>query len=126
MPLFRMTTEALEAVPTTSFAIEDVRERQDLQRLLRAQLDLLGEDLLFVAEEYGSFQDSRRRIDLLAVDRSGRLVVIELKRTNDGGHMELQALRYASMVSTMTFDQLVEGHRRAQRGLGGDRARAAR
>jgi hypothetical protein len=36
------------------------------------------------------------------------LEVTALKRTEDGGHMELQALRHAAMVSTMTFDQLVE------------------
>jgi len=30
-----------------------------------------------------------------------------LKRTEDGGHLELQAIRYAAMVSTMTFDQAV-------------------
>jgi len=35
-------------------------------------------------------------------------VVIELKRTEDGGHMELQAIRYAAMVSAMTFDGAVE------------------
>ena len=51
-----------------------------------------------------------RRVDLLGVDREGRLVVIELKRTEDGGHLELQALRYAAMVSTMTFDDLVTAH----------------
>jgi hypothetical protein len=45
------------------------------------------------AEEYGLFEDSRRRMDLLALDHTGTLVVIELKRTDDGGHMELQALR---------------------------------
>lgn len=107
MPLFRMTADQLAPVATTSFSTERIRERQDLQRLLRHQLEVLGDDLLFVAEEYAAFQDSRRRIDLLALDRSGRLVVIELKRTDDGGHMELQALRYAAMVSTMTFEQLV-------------------
>ena len=32
-------------------------------------------------------------------------------RTDDGGHMELQALRYAAMVSTMTFTQAVEAYR---------------
>ncbi|GAA2567361.1 hypothetical protein GCM10010435_46250 [Winogradskya consettensis] len=46
------------------------------------------------------------------MDRDGRLVVIELKRTTDGGHLELQALRYAAMVSVMTFDDLVEHHER--------------
>lgn len=30
-------------------------------------------------------------VELLAVDRSGQVVVMELKRTEDGGHMELQA-----------------------------------
>jgi len=37
--------------------------------------------------------------------------VIELKRTEDGGHMELQAIRYASMISTLTFDKLVNIYR---------------
>ena len=36
--------------------------------------------------------------------------MIELKRTNDGGHMELQALRYAAMVSALTFDEVVDAY----------------
>ena len=43
---------------------------------------------------------------LLALDRDANLVVIELKR-DASAHMELQALRYASMVAPMTFDQVV-------------------
>ncbi|MBA7592725.1 hypothetical protein ES708_34918 [subsurface metagenome] len=34
--------------------------------------------------------------------------MIELKRTEDGGHMELQSIRYAAMVSTMTLEKAVE------------------
>ena len=37
-------------------------------------------------------------------------MVVELKRTEDGGHMELQALRYAAMASVMTFEQVVHIH----------------
>jgi hypothetical protein len=107
MVLFRVTDDALQRVPEITFALAELKERQDLQRLLRSRLDILGEDLMFVAEEYGAFDGSQRRIDLLAVDRTGQLVVIELKRTADGGHMDLQSLRYAAMVSTMTWDQLV-------------------
>lgn len=33
--------------------------------------------------------DSRLRIDLLGIDKAGNLVVIELKRTEDGGHIDL-------------------------------------
>jgi hypothetical protein len=44
------------------------------------------------------------------VFRQANLVVIELKRTEDGGHMELQAIRYAAMVSKMTFADAVNAH----------------
>jgi hypothetical protein len=65
---------------------------------------------MLLAEEYGHWEDARRRIDLLCLDRRCRLVVVELKRTEDGGHGELQALRYAAMLSAMTFRQAVEAH----------------
>jgi hypothetical protein len=87
-----------------------IGERADLQRLLRSQVDVLGDDLYVLTEEFGDWEDSKRRIDLLAVDTDANLVVIELKRTQDGGHMELQAIRYASMVSAMTFDRAVAIH----------------
>lgn len=110
--LFDMTDGSLVKVPKTTFAAEKVLERAHLQAALREHIDVLGDDLLVVAEEFGDFKDARRRIDLLCVDHEARLVVVELKRTDDGGHMELQALRYAAMVSTMTFDQLVETYQR--------------
>ncbi len=76
--------------------------------MIKDHIDALGDDLLVIAEEYGEFQESKRRIDLLAVDKEANLVVIELKRTTDGGHMELQAIRYAAMIANMTWDNAVE------------------
>ena len=110
MPLFEMTSNAFRPLNQASFADLKVRERDDLQRLLRTQIDVLGDDLYVLTEEFGEWDDSRRRIDLLAVDPQANLVVIELKRTNDGGHMELQAIRYASMVSAMTFERAEQIH----------------
>jgi hypothetical protein len=104
--LYDLTDGPLAPVPGTTFAQEQVLERTLLQAAIRDKIDVLDPNLLVVAEEFGEFEDARRRIDLLCVDRSARLVVVELKRTEDGGHMELQALRYAAMVSTMTFDDL--------------------
>lgn len=108
MALYRYSPSDIQPLVRTSLAAEQIREREDLQRLLMMRIEIISADLLVIAEEYSLFQDSRRRIDILAIDRGGNLVVIELKRTEDGGHMELQALRYAAMVSTVTLDHLVE------------------
>jgi hypothetical protein len=122
--LHRISGESLEPVSATTFAALELRERDDLQRLLRDDLSVLDDSLLLIAEEYGDFAGSQRRIDLLALDRTAQLVVIELKRTTDGGHVELQALRYAAMVSTMTVDQLIETHSR-QHGSSTEESRRA-
>lgn len=84
-------------------------ERSGLQRALRDRIDLVAPGVLVVAEEFTAFEDARRRIDLLGVDETGTVVVIELKRTHDGGQ---QAVRYAAMVSALTFDDLAEAFTR--------------
>lgn len=110
MPLFEITESGIERHLPAGFAGLGLRERQDLQRLLRDRIEVLADDLLVISEEFGNWEDARRRIDLLAIDQEGHLVVIELKRTEDGGHMDLQALRYASMVSSMTFENVVAAY----------------
>jgi hypothetical protein len=107
MALYEVGADALTPLVSTTLKSEKIRERQDLQRLIRDQIEVLDPDLLVISEEFGEWDASRRRIDLLALDRAANLVVIELKRDEVGGHMELQALRYAAMVSTMTFEQSV-------------------
>lgn len=108
MAIYELTADEIRSVDETTFADVGVAERGDLQRLLRRQVDVIAPDCLVISEEFGDWDDSRRRIDLLAVDTDANVVVIELKRTEDGGHMELQAIRYAAMVSTLTFDKAVE------------------
>jgi len=119
MPIFRVTDSSLQRVAETTFSAEKLLERRDLQRLLRADIGPLGEDLLVIAEEFSDWDASQRRIDLLCIDRDARLVVVELKRTEDGGHMELQAIRYAAMVSSMTLERAAAVYART---LGGEDA----
>ena len=112
MPIYRIEENEIHALERTSFAQQGLRERDDLQALLKARIDVIAPDTLVVAEEFGEWDESRRRIDLLGLDKNANLVVIELKRTEDGGHMELQAIRYASMISTLTLEKLVTIHAR--------------
>ncbi len=107
MPIFQIHADGLRPLSETKFEAEGLTERRDIQTLLRDQIAVLGEKLLVISEEFAGWLDSSRRIDLLCIDTSANLVVVELKRTDDGGHMELQALRYAAMISEMTFDQLI-------------------
>lgn len=112
MPLHKIDKERNKLIPVipTTYAIERWRERDDLQPLLRDNPEVLDPDILIVAEEFNDWQGSSRRIDLLGLDKEGSLVVIELKREEDGGHMELQAVRYAAMVSSMDFDAVVRAY----------------
>ena len=111
MPLYRWNRDDLETIPSVTFQTEQLQERTDLQRLLRDQPQVLEEGLLIVAEEFSDWEESGRSIDLLSLDQSGRLVVIELKRTQSGDHMELQSIRYAAMVANMTQEQVIDAHR---------------
>lgn len=111
MAIYELANDALIRIESTSFEVERLREKQDIQRLLRANIGAILEDSLVIAEEYGHFVDSNRRIDLLAVDKNANLVVIELKRDDDGGHMELQAIRYAAMVANLTWEQAVSAYK---------------
>ncbi|PMJ95288.1 hypothetical protein [Vibrio sp. 10N.261.55.A7] len=105
MSLYNIANKNLTALTPTTFAAEGLQERQDLQEALKSCIDAIAPDCLVISEEFSDWEDSRRRIDLLAIDRNANLVVIELKRDEVGAHMELQALRYAAMISTMTFEK---------------------
>lgn len=66
------------------FADLNVREREHLQEWLANQPDALGEELLIIQKEFDGFADTRERLDLLALDKNGQLVVIENKLDDSG------------------------------------------
>ena len=118
MPIYRIDDNRIVPIRRTTFAQEGLRERSDLQSFLRSRIDIISPEILLIGEEIGVWEDSRRRIDLLGVDTDANLVVIELKRTEDGGHMELQALRYAAMISSFTFEDATKAYETFLRKMG--------
>lgn len=107
MAIYELGQDRIKKIDQASYGELGIKEREDLQRLLKKQIDVVDDNVLVIAEEFRDWEDANRRIDLLGLDRDANIVVIELKRTQDGGHMELQAIRYAAMVSTMTFEKAV-------------------
>ena len=108
MAIYGIDDERIVPIEATTFEQLGMHERNGLQKLLKHNIEVISPDTLIVAEEFGEWEGSQRRVDLVGIDKDANLVVIELKRTKDGGHMELQAIRYAAMISTLTFDKLVD------------------
>lgn len=86
----------------------NIRERDHLQEWLANQPDALGEDLLIIQKEFDGFADTRERLDLLALDEDGQLVVIENKLDDSGRDVTWQALKYAAYVSSLTKAQIID------------------
>ena len=76
-------------------------ERWDIQQWVGGNPRILEEGLLIIAEEFADFDRTRERLDLLAVDRAGDLVVIELKRDDSGTDVHGQAIKYASYLEVL-------------------------
>jgi hypothetical protein len=107
MAIFNISKDGIYEISETSFHANGILERTHLQNYLRDKIDILCPKTLIISEEFSDWDESKRRIDLLGIDKDANLVVIELKRTDTGDHMELQALRYASMISTLNFENCI-------------------
>ena len=83
------------------------QERRDIQKWIAANPGILGEDLLIVGEEFSDFDKTNERLDLLAVDPDGKLVVIELKRDDTGADVHWQAIKYASYLQHTDTDTII-------------------
>lgn len=102
------------------------KERRDLQRWVTEHPQIVGPDLLFVTAEMDRWQRGSRRVDdrldLLFLDSSGCLIVVELKVGKAPEHVLTQAINYAALCSNLTVEDLVAEYAR-QRGIGPDQAR---
>lgn len=102
------TSNRIVKLKEVSFFDLGFTERHHLQEWLANQPDALGEELLVIQKEFDGFDDTRERLDLLAIDKSGRLVVIENKLDDSGRDVVWQALKYASYCSTLSNSRIAE------------------
>ena len=84
------------------------REREHLQEWIAKNPEVLGEELLIIQKEFDGFSDTNERLDLLALDKEGNLVVIENKLDDTGRDVVWQALKYASYCSTLSTSQIIK------------------
>ena len=107
--MFRINPEnqASEKISEVEFSRLGLQERRDIQEWIAANPGILGEGLLIVGKEFSGFDLTNERLDLLAVDWDGKLVIIELKRDDTGADAHWQAIKYASYLSHATPSDIV-------------------
>ncbi len=84
-----------------------LKEVDDIQEWIAKNPSILGDDLLIIGKEFSDFDRTDERVDLVAVDREGKLVVIELKRDCSDKNVHGQAIKYASYLSDATQEEIV-------------------
>lgn len=111
--MFRLdvATNSITAIERKSFASLSYGERKHLQEWIAGSPECLGEDLLIIQKEFDGFDETRERLDLLAIDKDGQLVVIENKLDDSGRDVVWQALKYASYCSALTRGKIVDLYR---------------
>lgn len=85
-----------------------LEERKHLQEWIANEPSSLGEDLLIIQKEFDGFSDTKERLDLLALDKQGNLVIIENKLDDSGKDVTWQAIKYASYCSSLSKQQIID------------------
>ena len=98
----------LSKLDTKTFGELKIGEVEDLQEWLANCPSALGEELLIIQKEFAGFDDTKERLDLLALDKSGTLVIIENKLDDSGKDVVWQALKYVAYCSTLKKSNIVQ------------------
>ena len=103
------TNRTFSRLNSPSFADAQILERTDLQECIFNSsgefFAEIGERVFVLGKEVSPSQTVQDRIDILAIDPDGTLVIVELKRGSNKLQM-LQAVSYAGMIARWSADDV--------------------
>ncbi len=91
-----------------SFSELKFKEREHLQKWIANNPTSLGEELLIIQKEFSGFSETNERLDLLALDKVGNLVIIENKLDDSGKDVTWQIIKYASYCASLTKQDILK------------------
>src|SRR6056297_1969014 len=102
--MFLINKEENKAISIRKKTFKELKfkERKHLQEWICKNTEILGERLLIIQKEFSGFEDTQERLDLLAIDENGNLVIIENKLDDSGRDVVWQSLKYVSYCSGLT------------------------
>jgi len=102
--VWQIINDKLESIETTMIETGR-REKEDLEKWIKSNPSILGQDILIIGEQVPTKSGI---IDLLGIDKSGDLIIIELKRDKIPKEALSQVIDYASDVASWDIDKLSE------------------
>lgn len=94
-----------ESATSEKLSVSSLDLEETLEELITKDISILNEDWLLIGRQV---QIEGKKIDLLAINGDGTLIIIELKRKFTSRDVVAQALDYASLVESHTPEQLEE------------------
>lgn len=106
--MFKINKDNNEIIALSPRRFSDLgfKERAHLQEWIAKEPSCLGEELLIIQKEFAGFSETNERLDLLALDKQGSLVIIENKLDDSGKDVTWQALKYASYCSSLSKENI--------------------
>jgi hypothetical protein len=108
MYLINKEENRISKLKQKTFSELKFREREHLQEWIANNPSSLGEELLIIQKEFSGFSDTNERLDLLALDKYGNLVIIENKLDDSGKDVTWQTIKYASYCSNLTKQEIIK------------------
>lgn len=111
--MLRIDSESkkISILEISKLAEENIQERYDLQEMIfnspEAFVKEIDQKLNIIGKEVCPSTEVDNRIDLLAINEFGSLVIIELKRGRNK-YQHLQGISYAAMISSWDLNQIIE------------------
>jgi len=107
MYLIDKVSNTITQIQEKTFKDLGFSERKHLQEWIANNPSCLGgEELLIIQKEFDGFNDTSERLDLLALDKFGNIVVIENKLDDSGRDVTWQVIKYASYCSSLNKEQI--------------------
>ncbi len=108
MYLIDKTSNRINRLEKKTFSELEFGERKHLQEWIANDPTCLGEELLIIQKEFNGFNDTNERLDLLALDKLGNIVVIENKLDDSGRDVTWQIIKYASYCSSLSKHEIIQ------------------
>jgi hypothetical protein len=118
--LFTVDADKATLVDRVDLSDLGLQEHAHLQEWILDNPSVLGQGVEIITSEYDRWQTVGGdpvldRLDILAIDLDGRIVVAELKRGVAPHTVHMQAINYAAMVSRLTPEDVAELYAAARR-----------